>query len=204
MQKQDKVLEIITSLMLALASLVAAWSAYQASAWASEQATMAQVTARQRLETTRALTRGGQLQILDVMVFMQWMEAAKANDQPLAQYYRERFSAEFKPAFEAWLKLDPANNPDAPSPFALPEYASTVWAEADKAEEAANQASERFQYANDTSTAYVRNTLFTAMALFFGGIAGRFEYRPVRLGMLCLAVLMLLIGISNAIAMPKI
>lgn len=204
MRKQDKVLEIITSLMLALASLVAAWSAYQASAWSSEQATMAQVTARQRLETTRALTRGGQLQILDVMVFMQWMEAAKASDQPLTQYYRERFRAEFKPAFEAWLKLDPANNPDVSSPFALPEYAPTVWAEADKAEEAANQASERFQYANDTSTAYVRNTLFTAMALFFGGIAGRFEYRPVRLGMLCLAVLMLLIGIGNAIAMPKI
>jgi hypothetical protein len=43
----------------------------------------------------------------------------------------------------------------------------TVRAAADKAEEAANQAAERFQYANDTSTTYVRNTLFTAMALFF-------------------------------------
>lgn len=204
MQRQDKILEIITSIMLALASLVAAWSAYQASAWGSEQATMAQVTARKRLESTRALTRGGQLQILDVMVFMQWMEAARTDNQPLAQHYRERFTAEFKPAFEAWLKLDPANNPGAPSPFALPEYAPATWAAADKAEEAANQASERFQYANDTSTAYVRNTLFTAMALFFGGIAGRFEYRPVRIGMLALAILMLLIGIGNALAMPKI
>jgi hypothetical protein len=50
----------------------------------------------------------------------------------------------------------------------------------------------------------VRNTLFTAMALFLGGIAGRFEYRPVRFGMLALAGLMLLIGIGNAIALPKI
>jgi hypothetical protein len=50
----------------------------------------------------------------------------------------------------------------------------------------------------------VRNTSSTAMALFFGGIAGRFEYRPVRLGMLALAGLMLLIGIGSAILMPKI
>ena len=204
MPKQDKVLEILTSILLALASLVAAWSAYQASAWASEQATMAQVTARHRLEATRAVNRGGQLQIMDVLAFMQWMEATRADNQPLAQYYRERFPAELESAFEAWLKLDPANNPDAPSPFTLPEYAPRVWAAADKAEEAATQASERFQYANDISTAYVRNTLFTAMALFFGGIAGRFEYRPVHLGMLALAALMLLIGIGNAITMPKI
>jgi hypothetical protein len=50
----------------------------------------------------------------------------------------------------------------------------------------------------------VRNTLFTAMALFFGGIAGRFSYRPVRLGMLALAALMLLIGMANAITLPRI
>lgn len=204
MQRQDKVLEIITSIMLALASLVAAWSAYQASAWSSQQATMAQATARHRLEATRAYNRGGQVQIMDVMMFMQWMEAARSGNQPLAQYYRERFPTELKAAVEAWLKLDPVNNPDTPSPFTLPEYGLRVWTEGNKAEAAANQAAERFQYANDTSTAYVRNTLFTAMALFFGGIAGRFEYRPVRLGMLALAGLMLLIGIGNVIAMPKI
>jgi len=118
--------------------------------------------------------------------------------------YRERFRAEFKPAFEAWLKLDPENNPDTPSPFALPEHAPAQFSDAVSAEEEANQAAERFQYANNTSTAYVRNTLFTAMALFFGGIAGRFEYRPVRFGMLALAGLMLLIGIDNVILMPKI
>ena len=85
--------------------------------------------------------------------------------------YRERFRAEFKPAFEAWLKLDPENNPDTPSPFALPEHAPAQ---------------------------------FSDTALFFGGITGRFEYRPVRFGMLALAGLMLLIRIDNVILMPKI
>jgi hypothetical protein len=58
MERQDKILEIFTSILLALASLVAAWSAYQASAWSSEQATMGQTTARHRLEATRAINRG--------------------------------------------------------------------------------------------------------------------------------------------------
>lgn len=204
MERSDKVLEIITSIVLALASLVAAWSAYQASAWSGEQATSAQVTARQRLESSRALTRGGQLQIVDAMLFMQWLEAYRADDKPLADYYRARFSTDLTPAFEAWLKLDPLNNPDVPSPFTLPEYSPSNWAKAAEAEESANQASERFQYANDTSTAYVRNTLFSAMALFFGGIASRFGFRPVHLSMLALAALMLVIGLGNVLAMPKI
>ena len=69
---------------------------------------------------------------------------------------------------------------------------------------AANTAAERFQFANDASTAYVRVTLFTALTLFLGALAGRFAYRPLRYGMLGLAGLMLLIGIVNALALPKI
>ena len=120
------------------------------------------------------------------------------------QHLRVRFRAEFTPAFEAWLKLDPEHNLSAPSPFELPEYAPRAFASADAAETAADKAAERFQFANDASTAHVRVTLFTALTLFLGALAGRFAYRPVRYGVLGLAGLMLLIGIVNALALPKI
>jgi hypothetical protein len=204
MQSGEKCLEIVTAVMLAVASLLTAWSAYQASAWSSEQATMAQVIARKRLEATRALAHAGQLQIVDAIAFGQWLEASRSGDRALAQYHRARFRAAFTPAFEAWLKLDPENNPGAPMPFELPEYSLTQAAKADAAEVEAAAASERFQFANDTSTAYVRNTLFTATTLFLGALAGRFAYRPVRYGMLALAGLMLLIRMVNAAALPKI
>ena len=203
-QLSDKRLEIVTAVMLALASLLTAWSAYQASAWSSEQATAAQTVALKRLEATRALAHGGQLQIVDAIAFGQWLEASRASDQKLAQSYRARFRADFIPAFEAWLKLDPENNPAAPWPFELPEYAPRQIANAYAAEVEASAASERFQFANDTSTAYVRNTLFTATTLFLGALAGRFAYRPVRYGMLALASLTLLIALVNAAALPKI
>ena len=204
MRITDKQVEIITVVLLALASLLAAWSAYEASAWGSEQATMAQDVAHQRLNATRALTRGGQLQILDVLAYTQWLEASRSKDEALMQHLRARFRAEFTPAFEAWLKLDPEHNPSAPSPFELPEYAPRAFTVADVAETAANTAAERFQFANDASTAHVRVTLFTALTLFLGALAGRFAYRPVRYGLLGLAGLMLLIGIVNALALPKI
>ncbi len=202
MLKRDKIIEIIATVILALASLLAAWSGYQASAWASKQATLALTVGRIRLESTRALTKGGQNQIVDVIVFTQWLEAANRKDQALADYYRARFRDEFKPAFEAWLKLDPANNPDAHTPFSMPEYAPEQFAIAGRLEAEADQAAERFQFANDISTSYVRNTLFIAIALFFGGIASRFDYRPVRIAMLVMAVIMLLTGIGNALSMP--
>ena len=204
MQLSEKRLEIVTAVILALASLLTAWSAYQASAWSSEQATAAQTVALKHLEATRALAHGGQLQIVDAIAFGQWLEASRASDQKLAQSYRARFRADFIPAFEAWLKLDPENNPGAPWPFELPEYAPKQIAKADAAEGEASAASERFQFANDTSTAYVRNTLFTATTLFLGALAGRFAYRPVRYGMLALASLMLVIALVNVAALPKI
>jgi hypothetical protein len=200
----EKRLEAITVMILALASLLAAWSAYQASAWSSEQATMAQLAARKRLDATRALSRAGQLQLVDAMAFGQWVEATRSGDQELAEYQRARFRAGFRPAFEAWLKLDPENNVGAPMPFELPEYTLRQFASADAAETEASSASEAFAFANDTSTAYVRITLFTAATLFLGALAGRFTHRPVQYGMLALAGLMLLIGAVNAAGLPKI
>lgn len=68
-------------------------------------------------------TRGGQDTLVDVVVFANWLEAVSIENQPLADFYRSRFREEFKPAFEAWVALDPLNNPETPSsPFAMTEY----------------------------------------------------------------------------------
>lgn len=194
--------EIFTAILLSLASLLAAWCAYQASAWNSEQASQGQAVARKRLEATRQQTRGGQLLIIDVTSYTQWLQAQRAGDAALAQFIRNGFRKEFKPAFEAWLKLDPENNPDAGTPFERPEYSLTEYRIADAAETAANAAAEAFQRANDVSTAYVRETLFTAMTLFLGAMAGRFSYRGVRLALLALATAVFVAGLVTALALP--
>jgi hypothetical protein len=200
----NKRLEIVTSILLAVASLLAAWCAFQASAWNSNQATASQRTNRLRTESTRALTRSGQQSIVDVITYINWLEATNANDQQLADFYRVRFREEFKPAFDAWLATEPLNNPDAPkTPFEMAEYQLKLTQDAATLETQADEEAQKFAYANTTSTDYVRNTLFIASALFLSSISSRFEYRPVRIAVLVLAALMFLAGLGNAIALPK-
>ncbi|MCB0042404.1 MAG: hypothetical protein KDE23_22110, partial [Caldilinea sp.] len=123
MQITDRRIEIYTSIVLAITSLLTAWCAYQASAWSSNQATAAQAAGRLRTEATVASTRAGQMSIVDVMTFTNWLNATSAQDTELADFYRARFTNAFLPAFEAWLATKPLENPDAPkSPFAMEEY----------------------------------------------------------------------------------
>jgi hypothetical protein len=58
-----------------------------------------------------------------VATFVQWVNAERSKDEALADFYRDRFRKEFRPAFAAWEATRPAENPDAPlTPFAMPEY----------------------------------------------------------------------------------
>jgi hypothetical protein len=56
-------------------------------------------------------------------VFENYIDALIDGDEELAEFYRTRFRDEFEPAFDAWIALDPLENPDAPpSPLGMPEY----------------------------------------------------------------------------------
>ena len=204
MQITDRKLEIYTSVLLAVASLLTAWCAYQSSAWSSDQATAAQAAGRLRTEASAAYTRSGQMSIVDVVAFTNWLNATDAEDTRLADFYRSRFTADFLPAFDAWLALKPLQNPDAPpTPFGMDEYQQTFYVKATELEQQANTQGEVFAFANATSTAYVRNTVLFATTLFLCSMAGRFDIRGVRLGLVGLATLIMLAGLVNAVIMAR-
>ena len=46
--------------------------------------------------------------------FVQWVNAERSKDEAPADFYRDRFRKEFRPAFAAWEATRPAENPDAP------------------------------------------------------------------------------------------
>jgi len=204
MQITNRRIEIYTSIVLAITSLLTAWCAYQASAWSSNQATAAQAAGRLRTEATVASTRAGQMSIVDVMTFTNWLNATNAQDTELADFYRARFTNAFLPAFEAWLATKPLENPDAPkSPFAMEEYQQSEFSKAIELERQANAQGEAFAIANATSTAYVRNTVLFATTLFLCSMAGRFDGRAIKLGLLGLGTFLMLAGLINAVVMER-
>lgn len=204
MQITDRKIEIYTSVLLAIASLLTAWCAYQASAWGSDQATASQAAGRLRTQATVANTLAGQRTIVDVVAFSNWLNATNSQDSQLADFYRARFTLDFVPAFEAWLATKPLQNPDAPkTPFAMEEYKPAESQKAVELEQQANIQGEAFAFANATSTAYVRNTVLFATTFFLCSMAGRFDIRGVRLGLVGLATLIMLFGLFNALIMAR-
>lgn len=196
-------LEIAAAIILSIASLLTAWSSYQAAQWSRTQATRSNGAVTKLVESTQFSTAAGQETLVDVVTFTSWLEAISTENQALADFYRQRFRAEFQPAFEAWLALQPLKNPDAPSsPFAMEEYnPANRQAAADRQTEA-GELQIQARAAAGNAELYVRNTLFLASALFFIGMSRMFSTARVRLALEIMATILLLIGIYNALTVP--
>ena len=195
--------EVIVTVVLAFATLATAWSGYQAARWGGEQSASYSQAGALRTESTRASTEAGQLVQIDIGMFTNWVNAFAAEDQLLAEFYEDRFRDEFKPAFEAWMATDPANNPDAPeTPFSMPEYQLDKAAEADRLEKEAEATFAQGSEANQTSDKYILNTVFLASVLFLGGIASRFKAMSARWVIILFSLGLLIFGLFNLLTSP--
>ncbi|HUV27771.1 MAG TPA: hypothetical protein VMW34_10440 [Anaerolineales bacterium] len=197
--------EVIATLVLALATVATAWSGYQSSRWGGEQSTSYSQAGALRTESTRASNQAGQLTQIDIGLFTNWVNAYAGGDERLINFYEKRFRDEFKPAFDAWVATDPANNPDAPkSPFAMPEYQVSLVQEADRLEVEATETFAKGQVANQTSDNYILNTVFLASVMFLGGIATRFKAMSARWVIILFSLLILVFGLYNILTYPII
>jgi hypothetical protein len=173
--------EVIVTVLLALAAVATAWSGYQASRWHGEQAIAFSRANAARLESTRASNLANTQTEIDVATFSQWVDAYARHETQLAEFYRKRFRPEFQPAVAAWIATRPLKNANAPlTPFAMPNYRLAATAQAERlqatATAAAAEASRDIQRAND----YVLAVVLFSAALFFGGISTRLHGRRPR------------------------
>ena len=127
--------ELVATVLLSVATVATAWSAYQANRWNGEQAKAAGRANAARIESTRASGVANRQVQIDVALFTQFIDAFAQEQTELADFYRARFRDEFKPAFEAWAATKPRTNPDAPlTPFELPQYRLAANEEAERLE----------------------------------------------------------------------
>ena len=201
--KLETWLDIASAIMLAIVAIATAWNSYQAARWNSLAGIRYGQASARRVESTRASTTAGQQTLVDVSLFTNWINAYASSDEKLLQFYQKRFRDEFKPAFEAWMATDPANNPDAPpSPFAMPEYELANTQKSTQLEAEATQFFSEGKQAVENSTKYVLNTVFLATVLFFVGIATRFRLPRLRFAILIFASGMLIYGLFNLAVFP--
>lgn len=195
--------EIVSAILLGIVTIATAWSGYQSARWGGVQSTKYSQASALRVESTRASTQAGQQIQIDVALFSNWLNAYADENQPLEEFYRERFRTEFLPAFEAWLATKPAQNPEAPpSPFAMPEYQLAATQQSQDLEQQASATFEEGKAANQQSDDYILNAVILASVLFLAGIAPRFDWLPVRVAVIVVAVAFLGLGLYNIATYP--
>jgi hypothetical protein len=202
---RHKIVEILEAVLLALVAVVTAWSGYQAAKWDGESARAYADSARVRIEAERLYLRSGQVLAYNASTFNAWLDATVRGDDDVAASMEKRFTPEYRAAFDAWLKLDPLNNADAPAgPGMMPEYHDPLVEESDDLSKEATETFEEAVHARETGDSYVRITVLLAAVLFLVAIGQRFELRGVRVGVLVLAGSLLTLALAVISTLPRI
>ena len=140
---------------------------------------------------------------LDVIAWVTFLEHLQDDDEKGAAFLRERFRAEFVPAFEAWVRLAPEGEAPRGTPFELPEYqpasklaAARLNAEADSLSEAAREA-------NQIGDNFVLVAVIMASVLFCAGVGTKVRGAGLRLVILCTGFLLFIGGSAFMLGLPQ-
>ena len=200
-----RVVEVIEVTMLAIVAVATAWSGFQAARWDGRQALQYGQSSHLRFEAEAASTVGGQKLVADSAGFNTWLQAQRANDTQLMKEITDRFTPDYRAAFESWLKTDPLNNPKAPAgPVYMPGFVNPDMA---KAAQLNVEASKRFDEgtsARETGEKYVRDTVLFASVLFLVAIAQRQRSRGARLAANGIAIALLIFTMVSVVTLPRL
>ncbi len=212
-------IELIATIMLAIATILTAWSGFEAGKWSGTQSINFSEAGAARTESTRFDTRAGQLTQIDVAMYTDWvaaifdevqagtlvLDSSEYEPQPFTTsgFLYKRFRPEFLPAVNAWLATDPVNNPDAPpTPFAMDEYQVAEAQEAIRLSELADEKSVAAREANQNGDNYVLTMVLFASVLFFAGVSSKLYSPRNRLIALGIGILILVSGIGILASLP--
>jgi hypothetical protein len=191
-RRREEILEIAQAVLLALVAIATAWSGYQAARWDSNSAQLYGESSRLRTMAAQHQTSAGQLTLYDTTTFDFWLNATVEGNAQLADLFEARFRPEFRVAFDAWIALDPLNNPGTPpGPSFMPQYHVSESEIAATLSAGASAAFDRAGDARDDGDAYVRVTVFLAAVLFLIAVSQRFRIVGVRIGVLGVALVLL-------------
>jgi hypothetical protein len=195
--------ELLATVLLALAAVATAWCSYQATRWNGEQAKAGAAASAVRFQAARAADLANAQTEVDVATFSQWVNAYARNEAKLADFYRARFRPEFAPAVEAWIATKPLVNSDAPlTPFRMPQYKLAATAKADRLDKQAEVLAAEVRRDLQRASNYVLGVVLCAVALFFAGMSAKLSSRQLRLALLVLGCVVFLGTVAWLITFP--
>jgi len=196
-------IELAAAILLSLATIAAAWSAYQSTRWSGVQANAYSASGAKRTEATQQNSiLAGQV-LIDVMAWITYLEHRQAGDERGATFLMERFRPEFRPAFDAWVALVPPGEIPPGTPFDLPQYRPAAKERADQLNTDAESLAATAREANQLGDNFVLVAVIMASVLFFAGVGTKVKARGIRLFMLSVGTALFIGGVWFMFSMPQ-
>ena len=195
--------EPIAALLMALATLGTAWCSYESAAWTRRSNRL--INEFNALERRAGLlnVQGVQTATIHVAMFMQALAAKQAGNEQLASFYVQRFPADMRKAYDAWLAQNPFENAKAdPHPFVPNLYEMRGAREATDANATAATKVQQALKAGSLSGQYLGNTVLFAAVLFFANAASKFEQRRVRIIAFLFAIAVFSFAVIRVLMLP--
>ncbi|MGE5608106.1 MAG: hypothetical protein ACM359_02530 [Bacillota bacterium] len=201
--RSDRLLELGSALLLALATVATAWCVYESERWGGVQVFRLNDSDNAGRDASELAIKANHDRLLDTVVFMRFMTALEQNNKTLQQFYMERFRPEMRTAVEAWLATQPMTNPGAPlSPFVMSEYHVPLADQAQSIREKAAHRHDAAVEAKQNSERYTMLTVLLASVFFFGGIATHFQWPPAKIIVFLLGILVFLATVFQIATCP--
>ena len=185
--------ELAATVVLSLAVLVAAWSAYQASLWGGVQSANASQYTGHLTESSEVTTLITAQFESDSQAMSAWLIMAADDNERGMQILEERFEDTLRPAFDAWMADSTQGEVPPGLPQDLPEYIEGFdeWLEVKNFySTSATAAAETAAEANRTGDSFVLVTVIMASVMFFAGIGTKLKGQATRIAMLVVAGLL--------------
>lgn len=191
-----------SAIILSLAALATAWCGFEANQWNSQKSGLDRSASVSRSDAARQGAIADRQTSNDVLLFTAWITATVSGNETGASAVAERFRAELRPAFEAWLAPGSPDGLPPGSPFDREEYLLSAQIASQEliaqAEAYAAQADE----AGSTSSSYVLATVLYASVLFLAGIAEKLRTPWVSRLMVGLSAAMGVAAVAQMISLP--
>jgi len=177
--------EIVAVIVLSLATIATAWCGFQAARWSGVMTLNLSAANATRTQAVTAANYANTELGYDSGVLLDYAEAYFEGNTTRLEVLKKRFiRGELDKALQAWLSMDPANNPDAPrSPLLMPEYQQATLKKAESLNKKAARLTDEAKNDNQRSDDYVLLTVIFASVLFFAGISTKFSSRSAKVAM---------------------
>jgi hypothetical protein len=198
----DRVVDVASLALISITAVLSALCGYQSGRWGEAQTRLYNVANADRVRAAEVTGRGNTLTIIDVTLFLNYINAVAGGRTREAAFINRRFRPEMRPAMNAWLATKPLTNPKAPSsPFVMPEYTLRTKAQAQAEEDRAAGSFQAAQEAARHADDFLLLTVVFAGVAFLAGMSTKLAF-PRHAIVVSLGTLALLYGLIRLVRLP--